>query len=395
MATNPIRCLLFLLLCLVVSFTISPIATGSEPSSDVVDSSEIEDSVRELVRTLEHRSNRVFRRFRVPGVGIAILREGRLAWAGGFGYADLEKETPVTANTAFNIGSISKTIAAYGAMLLVERGKLSLDEPAETYLTRWKLPESEFDRRGVTLRRLLSHTAGLSLHGYPGFEPEDELPSIEESLSGDTNGSGDVHLISEPGSTWKYSGGGFTISQLMIEEVTGKRFEDFLREEILVPLGMTSSDYDWTEHIVEIAATPYDRGGDPIGGPRFTAAAAAGLQTTPRDLAKFGETCLANFREESSASNSAVLKPETLALMQSPAPSSPNYGLGFSVSEDSGFQIVGHGGANRGWMARLDLIPKTGDGLVVLTNASNGNRLHTLVYGLWLQWLKEETAKTD
>ena len=112
----------------------------------------------------------------VPGVAVARVHGGELAWSIGCGYADAESEEPVTGRTVFNIGSISKSVAAWGLMRLVESEEIELDAPVERYLTRWHLPESEFDSRGVTLRRLLSHTAGLSLHGYPGFEPGERLP---------------------------------------------------------------------------------------------------------------------------------------------------------------------------------------------------------------------------
>ena len=107
----------------------------------------------------------------------------------------------MTPTTGFNVGSISKTIAAWGVMTLVEQGRIDLDAPVATYLTRWSLPESGFDEDGVTMRRLLSHTAGLSLHGYPGWGPDELLPTLEESLSGNTNGAGAVGVI-EPGTRW-------------------------------------------------------------------------------------------------------------------------------------------------------------------------------------------------
>jgi CubicO group peptidase (beta-lactamase class C family) len=147
--------------------------------------------------------------FIVPGAAVAMIENGELRFAKGYGMADESEQIPVTKTTGFNIASISKTVSAWGVMKLVEEGKLKLDEPASTYLTRWELPASEFDASGVTIRRLLSHTAGLSLHGYPGWTLADTLPSIEESLSGKTNGAGDVRLIMEPGTRWQYSGGGY------------------------------------------------------------------------------------------------------------------------------------------------------------------------------------------
>ena len=330
-------------------------------------------------------------RNRVAGVSIALIRDGELAWTLGCGYADLASEELVTADTVFNIGSISKTVAAWGAMRLVEAGKVDLDAPVESYLTRWKLPDSEFDTGGVNLRRLLSHTAGLSLHGYPGFQPGEELPSIEASLSGATNGSGDVHLISAPGTYWKYSGGGYTIAQLLIEEVTGRSFAEYMRAEVLLPLGMTSSDYRWTEEVDRAAATPYDTNGRPIGGPRFTAQAAASLQTSAADLARFAIAGMPAFVAQGSP---RLLSAKTIALMQTPVPPSADYGLGYSIRQAAGRTCVGHGGANQGWMAKLWLAPETGDGIVVLTNGSNGNRLNEPIEERWFAALEADSKAT-
>ena len=318
----------------------------------------------------------------VPGVAIARVRDGELAWTLGCGYADFESEEPVTADTVFNIGSISKTVAAWGLMHLVEKGVLELDRPVETYLTRWKLPPSDLDAGGVTLRRLLSHTAGLSLHGYPGYDPAEELPTIEASLRGESN-AGELVLIHEPGTKWKYSGGGYTIAQLVVEEATGRGFAEFMKGTVLEPLGMHRSEYGWSESIVAAAATPYDRTAEPIewpgGGPRFIALAAAGLQTTARDLARFAAASMAG----ASGKANGVLSPKTVALMQRPADASPNYGLGYSFEEQGGVAFVGHGGANRGWMAEMSIAPALGDAIVVLTNASTGQRLLGPIVGAW------------
>lgn len=281
----------------------------------------------------------------VPGLALACVREGKLAWTLGCGYADVASERLVTGDTLFNIGSISKTVAAWGAMKLVERGKVELDAPVGTYVKRWKLPPSEFDAHGVTLRRLLSHTAGLSLHGYPGFPPGTALPTLEESLSGNTSGAGDVRLVHAPGSKWQYSGGGYTLAQLLIEEVSGRPFAEYMREEVLIPLGMVHSDYRWTDEVGRLAATPYDEHGEATGGPRFTEGAAAGLQTSAAELGLF--VC-ANLSDARGAP--PVLARETIALMHSPAPASPDYGLGYQVEHRGEFVVVGHGGSNMGWM---------------------------------------------
>ncbi|MHC4993305.1 MAG: serine hydrolase, partial [Planctomycetota bacterium] len=324
-----------------------------------------------------------------PGVAVALIVDGKTAWIAGYGHANVERQQPVTADTAFNIGSISKTVAAWGVMKLVEDGRIDLDAPVESYLTRWHLPDSSFDQGGVTMRRLLSHTAGLSLHGYPGFQPTDQLPTVEASLSGATNGPGAVFLIMEPGTQWKYSGGGYTLAQLIVEEVTGQRFHDYMEKAVLEPLGMTNSAYEWPDRVTKIAATPYDGLRQPIPGPRFTAVAAAGLQTTARDLSRFVEASL----------TPKVLDAETVRLMQQPANgASPQYGLGYGVSQvTENITRVGHGGSNQGWVANIAMLLESGDGLVVLTNASYGSGVIRQVRCAWSEWLSglERTCSSE
>lgn len=319
----------------------------------------------------------------VPGAAVALIQNGEVVFKKGYGYSDLEKKQPVTPQTGFNIGSISKTVAAWGVMRLIDLGKLDLDVPIEKYLKRWHLPESEFNNDGVTLRRLLSHTAGLSLHGYPGFGPEDKLPSVEESLSGKTNGSGDVHLIMEPGTKWKYSGGGYTISQLLIEEATGQVFADYMREHVLRPLGMQRSDYRLTPEILAGSSVAYDGWGEPTPNPRFTAEAAAGLHTTVEDLATFAVAALAGPNGQPPGRN--ILKPETIALMLTPAPAANGtYGLGYSSrSLPKAKTSKGHGGSNRGWQAYFQIIPESREGIVVVTNGSNGWSVHRQIFCAW------------
>lgn len=323
--------------------------------------------------------------FLTPGAAVALLRDGHAAWGRGYGFADVASQEPITPQTAFNVGSISTTVTAWGVMRLVENGTLKLDAPIGQYLTRWQLPPSDFDARGVTMRRLLSHTAGLSLQGYPGFHPDERLPTIEQSLSGATNGSGAVRLIAEPGTQWRYSGGGYTLGQLVVEEVAGRRFADYMRESVLRPLGMQVSDYDWTSEIDELAAVPYNRVGEPIAGPRFTAAAAAGLQTNLEDFVAFAAANVPGYKTSCDAP--CLLRPQTVAEMQSPAPASQNYGLGYAITTHNDIVFVGQTGATRGWRANFQVVPATGDGIVVMTNGSNGMFVHGPLVCYWRQWV--------
>ena len=169
----------------------------------------------------------------------------------------------VDVNTVFQTASLSKWITAWGVMALVQEGKLDLDAPVSTYLTRWTLPESKFDNNKVTARRLLSHTAGLTDGlGYAGFAPNVAVQSLEESLKrpadASPGASGIIEVGIEPGSEWRYSGGGYAILQLLIEEVSGESFEGFMQRVIFRPLGMVHSSYNWTPAEGSTLATFYD-----------------------------------------------------------------------------------------------------------------------------------------
>jgi CubicO group peptidase (beta-lactamase class C family) len=326
---------------------------------------------------------------RVPGAAVALVEGGRVAWTRGYGRADVARRVPVTPDVVFQVASISKPVAAWGVMRLVEEGKLELDAPVSRYLTRWELPPSEFDASGVTVRRLLSHTAGLSLGGYPGMPPApDALPGLEESLSGTTNGAGDVRLVLEPGRRWQYSGGGYTLLQLLVEEVTGESFAAYLQREVLDRLGMERSAYEWRPELRAVTALGYAPAGRPLPNHLFTEQAAAGLYTTAESLAGFVAAGLAGPNGE--RHGRGVLRPETVALMYSPAPASRNgfghYGLGYIVETlPGGERMVGHSGANRGWRSRFAALPQHGAGIVLLTNSDSGGALFQPVLCAWLR----------
>lgn len=323
----------------------------------------------------------------VPGIAIALIRQGEIVWVQGVGHADAAKTKPVTGDTVFNVGSISKTVAAWGFLQLVESGQVDLDAPIQDYVARWRLPDSPFDPKQVTLRRLLSHNAGLSLHGYPGFDDANKLPTLEASLSGDTNGAGDVHLQHAPGTQRSYSGGGYTLAQLMLEEQTGKRFSEHMTHSVLSRLNMTSSNFGWTQ--APNAATPHDKHGQPTAPVRFTALAAAGLETSCKDLAKFAVASMPRFSEASIK----VLKPETIEQMQQQIIGDENRssGMGYQQMKFGPLAVIGHLGSNHGWEAAMFLRPGTGDGLIMLTNGSNGAQVQRPLLMAWARNLLTKT----
>ena len=353
-------------------------------------------STEQFINEIDKKIPQLLNDFLVPGAAIAIIDNGEIILQKGYGFADVEKGIKVNEKTGFNIGSISKTIAAWGVMKLVQEGKIDLDAPAERYLTRWKLPESEFDSKEVTIRRLLSHTGGLSLHGYPGWSPNDTLSTIVESLNGRNNGPGRVEIIMEPGTKYKYSGGGFTILQLIIKEVTGQKFEDYMQTEVLNPLGMTNSSYKIDDKIMTASSLEYDNYGESIDFELFTAQAAAGLHITIEDFTRFAFANL--YRHKDNEKNNPVLLPFIIQEMMEPVPLANGrfgYGLGYMTESIPGtfVQLAGHRGANTGWHAIFNVNPKTNDGFIMVTNGGSGQRIYSPIFFDWALWKLDVTLE--
>lgn len=308
----------------------------------------------------------------VAGVSVARIENGEIVQQIAMSHPDINKPL-VSPQTIFQVGSISKPVAAWVVMTLVRDNKVDLDAPVSQYITRWELPDSEFDASGVTVGRLLSHTAGLSLHGYPGFLESDPLPTLEASLSGDTGGSGSVYIAIEPGKQFRYSGGGYTLLQLMVEEVTGMTFSEYAKESVLDPLGMLGSSYTPDADLKSQRATPYSAL-RPIDQYHFTAEAAASLHSTSGDLAKFA---LANMLPNS------VLEQELVTKLHSGVMDiGPNQiGLGFFIEPSAG--LIGHKGANQGWRASLSFSPDESSALIILSNGNNADLLNYQIRCFW------------
>ena len=340
----------------------------------------------------------IMERLGVPGLSVALMEDGALSWSKGYGLADAATATPMKAGTIFQFASVSKAVTALCVLRLVDEGLLDLDAPVETYLTRWHLPPSEFDADGVTVRRLLSHTAGLSLHGYPGLDPARPLPDLEASLSGDTGGAGDVRLVRPPGEAFMYSGGGYTLLTLLVEEVTGRDFCEVADEKVLRPLGMTSSGYCLAPGGSPRMATAHDARGAALPWYRFGGIGCCGLASTTPDLARLLAALVPG--PDGEAPGRGVLAPETVALMLEPqAPltegvvrlAGDGVGLGWFVETlPGGERLVSHGGDNRGWHTLVALLPEQRAGLVVAANGDAGMMLRNTHLLRW--WLESRGA---
>ena len=310
--------------------------------------------------------------YKVPGASVAVFENGELAWARGYGVVEAGSSAAVTPSTLFQAASISKPVAAVGAMILVERGKLALDEPVNTRLRSWKVADTELAKsEPVTLRRLLSHTAGLTVHGFRGYASSEQVPTLVQLLNGEPpSNSKRIEIDIPPGSRHRYSGGGYSVAQQLMIDVTGKPFPDLMRELVLTPAGMTDSTYEQPLPSARAAsaATGHRSNGEAIAGKRHTypEMAAAGLWTTPTDLTKLAIA----MQKAWSGAPGTIVSRDTARLMLSPQPSSPAYGLGFGLNGEE----FGHGGSNEGFKCTL-VAYKDGRGAAVMTNGDRGAEL--------------------
>lgn len=293
-------------------------------------------------------------------VAVAVAKDGKIIWEEGFGWANRETMTPASQHTMYSLASISKPITATGLMVLADRGKVSLDQPANTYLGLGKLTGLAGDASGATVRRVLSHTAGLPLHyqfyyADKGYAP----PTMDETIA--RYGV----LVFPPGRLHEYSNLGFGIIDHIIERVSGLGYADFMRTEVFLPLGLTRTAIDIPPGMAEFAAERYDASQKPIPFYTFDHVGASAVYSSAHDLVRFGMFHLKNRLPE----QRAILRPESIDQMHQPvAPAS--YGFGFRVApDDMGFHRFGHTGGMPGVATAMNLYPTENLAVVVLANS--------------------------
>jgi CubicO group peptidase (beta-lactamase class C family) len=293
---------------------------------------------------------------KVPGVSVAVVNDGNIDWAKGYGDG-------ITSSTRFQAASISKPVAAVTALRLVVRGQLKLDEDVNQKLKSWKIPENKWGKP-LTVRQLLSHTAGLTVHGFPGYTRTAAVPTLVQILKGEKPANTAAIVCNvEPGSIHRYSGGGYEVLQLLIEDATRMPFAAVVKSLVLDPANMKDSGYD--QPPATKAALAHDREGEPVPGGWniYPEQAAAGLWTTPSDLARF-----------LLAVKASKLLPEALTA-EMLTPVKDDYALGFGIEGSGEAERFGHNGANRGYRCSATLYRKRGQGVVIMTNGDNGSTL--------------------
>jgi CubicO group peptidase (beta-lactamase class C family) len=311
-----------------------------------------------------------------PGVSIAFFENGRIVWTRAYGLADVASNRAVTPETRFQAGSISKPVTAVAALRLVQAGVLDLDQDVNARLTGWRVPDTAFTaEQKVTLRRLLSHTAGLSVHGYGGYPVGGPVPDTVQVLNGASPAnSTPVVSASTPGQYWAYSGGGYVVTQLLMTEATGQPFPAIMQREVLGPAHMSHSTYDQAppDALAPMLATGYRRTGDPVVGDHhiYPEMAAAGLWTTPSDLARFAIAVQASVAHAPHALlGSAMAGAMTTRTLN-------NWGLGVDLGPPDGPAMFQHAGDDQGFNA--DLVAFTGgnrQGVAIMTNGDDGSTL--------------------
>lgn len=308
----------------------------------------------------------------VPGVSIAVINDGRIEYLKSYGVMNKESKAPVTTKTLFQAASISKPVSAYAALRMVEQNKLILDEDIRIYLKSWKLPENKFTKeKKVTLRNILNHSGGITVHGFLGYSSGLAVPTLIDVLNGEKPAnSGPITVDKIPGESFRYSGGGFTILQQMMMDIEGKPFPIIMEDLVLEPLIMKNSTYNQPLNIsnLERAATGYLPNGEMVTGGSHTypEMAPAGLWTTAEDLAKFTVNILNTVKGGEPLALSAPLTNQMLT------PGNDNFiGLGFFIDDMKGDQYFSHNGWNEGFTSNLIAHKYKGYGVVVLTNSNH------------------------
>jgi CubicO group peptidase (beta-lactamase class C family) len=341
--------------------------------------------------------------YKIPGVSIAVINNFKIDWARAYGIKDIETNEPVTTETLFQAGSISKPVAAMVALKKVEEGKITLDENINNKLTSWKLPDNEFTaKKKVTLANLLSHTGGLTVHGFPGYAPSEKIPTLPEVLDGaPPANTAAVRVNMEPGTRFRYSGGGSTIAQLAIMDIEKKTYPQITKEVVLGPLDMSNSTYSQPlpDNVRKQAASGHRGDGKLVEGKIhiYPEMAAAGLWTTPTDLAKFAIEVQLSLAGKSNK----VLKKETIMKMVTPFIENSDAGLGFFAEKHGEAIYFGHGGADEGFRAGLLVSRDKGYGVAVMVNSDNGQIINEIFRSVaneykWESYLKEfEVVSVD
>ena len=320
----------------------------------------------------------------IPGASLALIVEGRPLWLQAFGSADPARGRPMELDAVYRVESLSKPVTAWGVMTLVEDGRVELGDPVESHFSSFRLPPTGHDPEGVTIRRLLSHSAGLPL-GTLGveFTPGEPMPSLEEMLHQE------ARLAAPPGAGFTYSNPGFNLLELLVQHATGEDFADYMARRVLGPLGMRHSRFGWDPELEDRVPVGHDLRGRPVPVYTYPERGAGGLFATLEDMTRFVEAGMPRWNPSPVLTGDAIDALHTLEVrgLGIYGLVADGYALGHFVEVlPDGSRAVFHGGQGHGWMTHMHWVPETGDGFVILTNSQRSWPFMARILRDWGEW---------
>lgn len=343
----------------------------------------------EFTGHLEEQIPGLLNHYDVPGIAVGLIKDGEKVWNNGYGYTDRDQSNPITSDTYFRAESMTKSITAWAIMILAEQGAIDLDDPVVKHLSRWEFPETEYDTSEVTIRRLLSHSAGMPFSIFEDVDMDDDTKSVKQILEEFTEYQ--AMTVRQPGSSFIYSNPGYVVLELLVEEVSGQPYPEFVDKNLLQPLQMHDSGFTLTSEIRDNSITGYLYNGKPVHLKSEPIHAHGGLLTTVRDFSKFVAAGVPG-----SDIGREILGHQAIHQMHTPEIQTEGFyalgtdyaGLGHFVEvTENDISYISHGGQGSGWLSYYYLIPETGHGIVMFSNSEQSWRLFGNLLEEWSAWI--------
>ena len=367
----------FILTSIIISLLVMPLSGSLQMGRNM----RADAPLDEFEAHMDERIPTMMKLYGIPGCNIALVKDGEIAWTEGYGYADVKSGRALTTDTPMSVQSITKSVTAWGVMRLRERGLIDLDTPVSQYLKSWQFPLSDYPAEKITVRQLLSHTSGMPLGDFTNtYSPGEDIPSNGDVMTRE------AVLMRKPGTEFSYSNTGYNILEIIIEDVTGKSFPEYIRTEVLLPLGMESAAFDIDEEVTPYPPTGYNLREEPVPVYLYPSKASGGLFATAHDIARFAA---AGMQENS------VLSVESISRMYQPECHKVGiyglifeaYGFGHYIEKLPNVALsVSHGGQGNGIMTHMQAVPETGDAIVILTNSQRSWPFIAYILSDWAQW---------
>ncbi|OKP84769.1 hypothetical protein A3842_07880 [Paenibacillus sp. P3E] len=343
-------------------------------------------SARSFLETLDSVVPGLLENYRISGLAVNLIEQNQVSEYRYYGYANKASKIPLCASTVFQAASVSKPVTAWGIIKLFEYEKISIDQTISYFLKKKLYKGINPD---ISIRQLLNHTSGLSVQSYPGYRLSTNTPTLEQVLSGRLKGVPPAISLSAPGESFLYTGAGYLLLQLILETITQESFSNYMHREILLPLNMERSSFEYDFEVSLKLARTYNFVGFPMPAYHYVERAAAGLYTTVSDMGNFIKS---NFIDNTDFRNN-IISSDNLNLMHQQLGRNLSGSLGFFVSKSKkGRKTVFHSGYNRGWCSHISFIPNEGSGIVLLSNSDIGKFIIKDVLVLWKQWMEDGTS---